>query len=135
MINKNQIVKNDKFFLAAILMALAVVFWGATFLVYSSPKLEPDVQERRSKDVGSCSRFAEKIGYKVKSKSRSELEIITADFKEPKFTYLNVKQVALACTNMEVSSFCLGAGGTCGLPEDMPYGLRLNLVFTEPRAN
>lgn len=134
MINKNQVIKNDKFIIAAVLTAFAIVFWGATFLIYSSPKLEPDVQVRRSKDVGSCTRFTEQLGYQVKSKSRSVLEITTSEFSDPKLTYLNVKQVALGCANMEPVSFCLGAGDICGLPKEMAYGLKLNMAFKEPQA-
>lgn len=135
MINKNQVIKNDKFIIAAVLTAFSIVFWGSTFIIYSSPKLEPDVQERRSKDVGACTRFAQKLGYQVKTKSRTVLEITTAEFSDPKLTYLNVKQVALGCANMEPVAFCLGAGEVCGLPEGTPYGLKLNVAFKEPRAN
>ena len=74
------------------------------------------------------------LGYQVDAKGRSQLEIITSEFSDPKLTYLNVKQVALGCTNMEPVTFCLGAGDKCDLPEGMPYGLKLNMSFKEPRA-
>jgi len=133
-VNKKELIKNDKFIVGAVLLALGVVFWGATFLIYKNPKLEPDVQERRSKDVSACSRFAQDLGYKVATKSRSELEVTTLEFNDPKFTYLNVKQLALGCANMEPVAFCLGSGEVCDI-KDASYGLKINLFFKEPKAN
>ena len=134
MVNKQELIKNDKFIIAAILLALSVVMWGATYLIYANPKLEPDVQQRRSKDVSTCSRFATSLGYTVTTKSRSELEVVTQEFSDPNMTYLNVKQLALGCNNMEPISFCLGAGETCSI-KDVPYGLKINMAFKTPKAN
>jgi hypothetical protein len=75
MVNKHELIKNDKFLVAALLLAVGVVEWGATYLIYKNPKLEPDIQQRRSKDVSSCSRFAKDLGYQVSTKSRSGIEI------------------------------------------------------------
>jgi hypothetical protein len=134
MVNKHELIKNDKFLVAALLLAVGVVEWGATYLIYKNPKLEPDIQQRRSKDVSSCSRFAKDLGYQVSTKSRSGIEITNLDFSDPKLTYLNVKQLALGCVNMEPVSFCLGTGETCGI-EGASYGLKVNMTFKEPKSN
>jgi hypothetical protein len=134
MINKNQLFKTDKFVVAACLSALSIILWGAAYGIYQNPKLEPDVQQRRSKDVASCKRFAEDLGYTANLKSRSMLEVTTFEFQSPKYTYLNVKQLALGCSNMKPISFCLGGGEVCGL-EGASYGLKMTFNFQVPNAS
>lgn len=134
MVNKQELIKNEKFVLAAILFAMSTLLWGATFVLYKNPKLEPDIQERRTKDISSCSRFAKEIGYTVSSKSRTAVEFQNLEFTAPETIYQNIKQLALACNNMEPISFCMGVGEVCGV-KDSPYGLKMKLSFVEPKSH
>jgi hypothetical protein len=129
MINKHQIFGKDRYIVAVIFLGLAFVFWGVGTYTFLKPEVQFDTASYKNTIVNQCKIFAERNAYKGKKLPNSMLELTTSEFENYELAFIKVREIALACHNMEPMTFCLGDRVTCGMSEEPGIGIRMVLRF------
>jgi hypothetical protein len=127
LINRLQTLKNDRFYISAIMLAISTIVFIASYMIYAEPRLEPNFDAKRSTDVQSCIDFASHKGFDTKKQGLSVIEISDSNLGYPKLMFTKVETVVAACHNVELKSFCLGVESECGL-----NGLKMVMVYEGP---
>lgn len=112
LLNKSQILSGDRLVISTIFLALSAVIFFAAYILFSSPKHEPNFSEKQKKDFAACKVFAEHKGFNAERKGAT-MVVSTPVFDEPKFLFSTVESVILACPNMKLKEFCMGFKPDC----------------------
>tara|TARA_B100000809_G_scaffold255150_1_gene293294 strand:- start:2302 stop:2697 length:396 start_codon:yes stop_codon:yes gene_type:complete len=124
----NQLFKNDRTILAMVFFSITVVLFAWAGILYSSPKLDPDTNQKIKADMKYCKEFIKTKGFDVKPKSSISLEASSSKFDDPKFRFTAVEGVFLACNNLELTGFCMGVASDCGI-----NGMKFSLNYKLPK--
>ncbi len=127
MLDKNQVNKKDRFYIAMFMLLLASVSSFGSYLLYMSPKQEPSYDHKREADMLSCSTFAKHKGFTSERSGQKVLTLISTEFTEPKFAFAAIESVIVACDNIEMKSMCFGLKSQCSVD-----GAKIVLNYAEP---
>lgn len=131
-LNKLELFPTERVWITSILLIVAALMTVASWTYYDSPRLEPDYDRKRMTDIASCMSFAKHKGFKAEQPKDSTetsrvIEISTQTLDEPAFMFASIESVLLACSNIELKSFCLGVSSECSVD-----GLKMVLVYEKP---
>jgi hypothetical protein len=129
LLERFQVFPNDRSLIGVIFMVLSLGLGGLSYVMYSTPKEEPDFDAKQKSDIAFCKEFGVKKGFEVKREGESVLSMTSAQFDDPKYQFSKVESVILACDNLEMKTFCMGISSVCGLD-----GTKMVFSYEKPTA-
>jgi hypothetical protein len=130
LLNKYQAMKNDRFFISIVFVAISALLCFLSWSFYTTPKLSPDYSTKLKMDMNACIDFAQQKGFDAEKGGTRVVEVSTTNFDDPKFMFAASEAVILHCQNLDMQRFCMGSGSECGLPS---HGLKMIFKYEKPQ--
>lgn len=101
----------------------------ASWSMYTSPLDEPDFLTKRAQDMRSSSQFGQHKGFSSRQVGDSVIEMTMEGFDDPKFSFAISESIILACSNIDMKSYCMGASSECGID-----GTKIIFSYDKPKV-